>query len=105
MGRAFAKPAYFVLSSSRLFHVDEGLFPGERVEKKTEELGGGPELWQAFLKTWRWRQAQLKSGDIHVVIQATADQMQPAPQDGYRLDEPGDRYNPYVSLCGWRQDQ
>jgi hypothetical protein len=104
-GNAFAKPAYFILSKARLLHVHEGVFPGvAAVIKETGEQGS--ELWQRFLVTWRWRQAQLLKGEIEVASEAVSKhkQLEIPPESGYQLDKPSDRYNSYKHLMGWSAD-
>lgn len=104
-GNAFAKPAYFILSKARLLHVHEGVFPDvAALTKETEEQG--PELWQRFLVTWRWRQAQLLKGEIEVASEAVSKHLalEIPPETGYQLDEPSDRYNSYKHLMGWSAD-
>jgi hypothetical protein len=104
-GNAFARPAYFILSKARLLHVHEGVFPG--VAAVIKEIGEqGPELWQRFLVTWRWRQAQLLKGEIEVASEAVSKhkQLEIPPESGYQLDKPSDRYNSYKHLMGWSAD-
>ena len=104
-GNAFAKPAYFILSKARLLHVHEGVFPGvAAVINETGEQGS--ELWQRFLVTWRWRQAQLRKGEIEVASEAMSKHLvlEIPPESGYQLDKPSDRYNSYKHLMGWSAD-
>jgi hypothetical protein len=104
-GNTFAKPAYFIISKARLLHVHEGVFPGvAAVIKETGEQG--PELWQRFLVTWRWRQAQLRKGEIEVASEAVSKHklLEIPPETGYQLDKPSDRYNSYKHLMGWSAD-
>lgn len=105
MGHSLAKPAYYILSSNRMIYIDHGLFPQEKPLEQNEDAPTAATLWQSFHVTWRWRQEQLKKGSIHIAIEANTESLEACPEDGFPLDEPSDRYNPYLSLCGWRNDQ
>lgn len=101
-GNAFAKPAYFIISNARLLHIHQGVFPSvSALNSQTDEQG--PQLWQRFLVTWRWRQAQLRRGEVEVTSQAVADcfVLESSPEHGYVMDKPSDRYNVYKHLMGW----
>lgn len=105
MGHSFAKPAYYILSSNRMIHADYGLFPQEKPIEHNEEAPTTATLWQSFHVTWRWRQDQLKKGSVQILTEANSESLEDVPEDGFPVDQPSDRYNPYLSLCGWRQDQ
>lgn len=101
-GRAFARPAYFIIKDAYLFYIDQGLFPTvAALQPKTDE--SGHQLWERFLVTWRWRQAQLQKGEIEVTSQAVAEAfvLENPPEAGYELDKPSDSYNIYKHLMGW----
>lgn len=81
-------PAYYIFASASLL----------------DRAGQSPaQTWQAFLKTWQWRQSQLKQGQIEVVCAQTADSSDDStlPEDALKPDQPNENYNNFCNLVGW----
>jgi len=92
--------AYYILDRARFFAPDERFFPdAEVVQSKSGE--NTTQLWERFLKTWRWRVEQIHAGRFEVVLERTqpTDESLPPPEamDAETLNE---SYNDYWALAG-----
>lgn len=96
--------AYFILCSGELVATDRDFFPEARVvwKNKDVEEEGAVHLWERFLKTWKWRRAQLDEGWIEVVIKEPEES--DVPEDGMALELLNQDYNDYRALAGWGED-
>lgn len=94
--------AYFLFSQGKLLTRDEHWFPGTHpVNNQTEE--NTAQLWQRFLVTWKWRQAQFAQGLFEVVLEDGDDADSIAPEDGLAIEVLNINYNECLHLAGWGQ--
>ena len=62
------------------------------------------QLWQRFLATWRWRVAQIQSGQIEVVLDAIpATEDSEPPEEAMTMETLNEAYNDYRALAGWER--
>lgn len=96
--------AYFILSRAELLATDRNFFPEARIVWKKKEVQdeNAPMLWNRFIKTWKWRRAQLDAGNIEVVLDQ--DEMAEKLEDGLIMEVLNPAYNDYLSLAGWGED-
>lgn len=100
---AWPSLAYYILNDALLLATDTTRFPSAQlVVGRTDE--GTPELWQRFLKTWKWRKDQLDRGRIELVLEdipATDESV--SPDDGLEVETLNSAYNEYLALAGWEE--
>jgi hypothetical protein len=95
--------AYFLFSQGKLLTRDDHWFPGiNPVKNQVDE--NTAQLWQRFLVTWKWRQAQFAQGLFEVVLEDSDDADSNAPEDGLAIEVLNSKYNDCLHLAGWRQD-
>lgn len=97
--------AYFSFSTGELLATDRDYFPEARLVRKKDEVAdeGAAHLWQRFLVTWAWRRGQIDQGLIEVVLDEEGD-TEP-PEEGLVLEVLNTRYNDYLKLAGWGDEQ
>lgn len=92
--------AYFILSQGKLLTRDDGWFPGSLpVTNQTDE--NTAQLWQRFLVTWKWRQAQFAEGFFEVVLDLGDEPESIPPEDGLQIEVLNASYNECLHLAGW----
>ena len=93
--------AYYILDKARFFAPDDHIFPDAVVMPSANEENTA-QLWQRFLTTWRWRVAQIQSGQFEVVLDSipvTEDST--PPEHGMAMETLNQAYNDYRTLAGW----
>jgi hypothetical protein len=96
--------AYFLLDRGRLLCRDADFFSASEVVPQRYE-GNTAQLWQRFLVTWAWRQAQFSQGLYEVALECVAEtEDSVAPNDGLSIEYLNPAYNDYLVLAGW-EDQ
>lgn len=93
--------AYYILDKARLFTSDDRAFPEAEVVASADGENTA-QLWQRFLATWRWRVAQIQSGQFEVALDAipqTEDST--PPEDAMLMETLNEAYNEYRTLAGW----
>jgi hypothetical protein len=94
------KVSYFLLSQARLLVRDNDFFSGiQPVQDRTGE--NIAQLWERFLVTWKWRQAQFAEGRYEVVLEKSEEDESRPPDDGLGIDVLNAAYNDCVTLAGW----
>ena len=94
---------YFILDSALL------LTPDDRAFADSECIPANPpgttrELWQSFIETWAWRQAQIAGGVFEVALKdIEADELSAPPAGAMSMEYLKESYNPYLTLAGWEQ--
>jgi hypothetical protein len=64
--------------------------------------GATAQLWQRIVVTWAWRQQQIASGSIELVLDGLEASAESTPPDGaLPIETLNPRYNPYRFLAGW----
>jgi hypothetical protein len=92
--------AYFVLREAQMLTTAPGLFPGVRAVDAPQ--GATAQLWQRIVVTWAWRQQQIASGNIELVLDGLEASADSTPPDGaLPIETLNPRYNPYRFLAGW----
>ena len=98
---AWPSVAYFILHDALLCAADDHYFPGARVIG-ADSGEGTAQLWARFVKTWKWRKAQVEKRVFEVAletIEAPDDEAPPA--DALELEYLNPTYNEYLNLAGW----
>lgn len=93
--------AYYILDKARLFAADDRAFPEAEVVAAADGENTA-QLWQRFLSTWRWRVAQIHTGQFEVALDAipvTEDST--PPEDAMLMESLNEAYNDYRTLAGW----
>lgn len=93
--------AYYILDKARLFAADDRAFPDAEVIAAANGENTA-QLWQRFLSTWRWRVAQIQTGQFEVALDAipvTEDST--PPEDAMLMETLNEAYNDYRTLAGW----
>lgn len=94
------KVAYFLLSQAKLLIRDNDFFTGiQPVQDRTGE--NTAQLWERFLVTWTWRQAQFAEGRYEVVLDKSDEDESRPPDDGLGIDVLNAAYNDCLTLAGW----
>ena len=95
--------AYFIISNGRLLASDAQYFADAyTVKAKVDE--NAAQVWQRFLETFRWRQAQIAGGRFELALESIeADADSVAPDSGLALEILNERYNDYLALAGWKE--
>jgi len=94
--------AYFLFSQGKLLTRDELWFPGTHpVSDRTGE--NTAQLWQRFLVTWKWRQAQFAEGRFEVVLDDGGEADSMPPDDGLAIEVLNIDYNECQHLAGWEE--
>lgn len=101
----WADVAYYILSKQKLLAQDQRYFPDAAVNG-AKDLVNAPALWQAAERSWAWRRAQLKAGEIEVVSEAIDvdpdDEARSTPPEGaYAPPQPEEGFDEYRYLKGW----
>ncbi len=95
--------AYYVLDRARFLAPDERAFPDAEVVPSADGENTA-QLWQRFLATWRWRVAQIQSGQIEVVLDAIlATEDSEPPEEAMTMETLNEAYNDYRALAGWER--
>lgn len=91
---------YFLFSQEKLLTCDDQWFPGTHpvINRSGENTA---QLWQRFLVTWKWRQAQFADGFFEVVLDKCDDEDSIPPDDGLPIEVLNATYNDYLHLAGW----
>ena len=93
--------AYYVLDRARFFAPDDRVFSDADVAASANGENTA-QLWQRFVATWRWRAAQIQSGQFEVVFDAIApDDASEPPDDAMAIETLNAAYNDYRTLAGW----
>ncbi len=93
--------AFFILSSGNVLASDASGFPDGVVHPSNDDEGV-VHLWERLRHTCDWRWAQLESGQIEVVTDATKpDERSIPPEEGLRPVAGGDQFDDYLRLAGW----
>ncbi|HBG30482.1 MAG TPA: PD-(D/E)XK nuclease family protein, partial [Gammaproteobacteria bacterium] len=93
--------AYYILRDTRLLAHDREVFAQAQVCTPEERLTL-PQLWKRLEQTFKWRQQQLESGRVEVVLDPSAEDDDSAPPaDSLSLEYLSKSYNPYLHLTGW----
>jgi predicted RecB family nuclease len=93
--------AYYILDRARFVAPDDLTFPdADAVPSSTGE--NTAQLWQRFLETWKWRQAQVAAGFIEVAVERIepTDESNPS-EDAMAMEYLNEAYNDYQALAGW----
>ncbi len=93
--------AYYILSQASLFASDSNFFPGAKgvPSANGENIA---DIWQRFLKTWRWRVEQIRAGNFEAVLERTEPTAESTPPaDGMEIETLSETYNDYRALAGW----
>jgi len=94
--------AYFLISQGKLLTRDDHWFPGVNpVSNRSEE--NTAQLWQRFLVSWKWRQAQFAQGCFEVVLGESEDEESIPPEDGLQREVLNKKFNKYRNISGWEQ--
>ena len=95
--------AYYILESAKL------LVPDNQVFADAEVIAANPpattrELWDSFIRTWKWRQEQIGQGEFEVALERieATDASQP-PEFAMAMEYLKEDYNDYLTLAGWEQ--
>lgn len=99
---AWPAVAYYILDQARFFAPDERAFPGADVVPAASGENG-PALYQRFIETWKWRQAQIAAGRFEVALDnanATAESV--VPESAMSAEYLNPAYNDYRALAGWK---
>jgi hypothetical protein len=92
--------AYYILDCARFFSPDEGFFPDAEVVRSVSGENT-TQLWERFLKTWRWRVEQIHAGRFEVVLERTQPTEESlTPPDGMAAETLNESYNDYWALAG-----
>jgi len=92
--------AYFLFSQGKLLTRDDLWFPGTHpVSSRSGE--NTAQLWQRFLVTWKWRQAQFAEGHFEVVLEESEEDDSLPPDDGLPIEVLNTAYNECLHLAGW----
>lgn len=99
----FPSVAYFILDEARVFAPDDHAFSrAEVIPAKSGE--NTAQLWQRFEETWRWRIAQIRAGDIEVVLEGIPEtEESKAPEHALAVETLNSAYNDYLVLAGWKR--
>ncbi|MFV3290282.1 PD-(D/E)XK nuclease family protein [Pseudomonas sp. NY11955] len=95
--------AYFILEPARL------LTPDDRVFRDAQQVPANPpgntrELWQAFVKAWKWRHEQIADGHFELALQGIEeDEASQPPEQALAMEYLKEAYNDYLTLAGWEQ--
>ena len=92
--------AYFIFDRGQLLVTGPDRFPAAA---RITATASHRQLWQRFLRTWEWRQAQLREGRVEIasVTPGSAENLDEAPADGLPLENMDPRYDDYRALTGW----
>ena len=98
--------AYFMVRQGQLLACDDGWFKGIHRVKQSKDAKdeNTAQLWQRFLSTWTWRQAQFKAGRYEVVLEESEAPDSVAPEDGLPIEVMNQEYNDCKRLAGWEAD-
>lgn len=93
---------YFVLEEGRLLAQADDYFAHPDLCAPSDGEANTTTLWEAFEKTWAWRQAQLDAGIVEVNVEGTEpDECSPPPEGALPVAAANDRFDDYVFLTGW----
>lgn len=100
---AWPSVAYYILDRARFLAPDDRAFPDAEVVPSADGENTA-QLWQRFLATWRWRVAQIQSGQIEVVLDAIpATEDSEPPAEAMTMETLNEAYNDYRALAGWER--
>ncbi len=95
--------AYFILEPARLLTPDDRVF-ADAQQVPANPPGNTRELWQAFIKAWKWRQGQLADGHFELaLVGIEEDEASQPPAHALAMEYLKEAYNDYLSLAGWEQ--
>lgn len=98
---AWPQVGYFVLNRGHLLMTDDHFFPDARLVRKTTGENTA-QLWLRFIETWKWRRAQLDSGQIELALaEIDATDESACPETGLIAQVLYPGYNDYLALAGW----
>ena len=93
--------AYYILDRANFFAPDDRAFPDAEVVPSADGENTA-QLWQRFLATWRWRVAQIQSGQLEVALEGIpVDEASAPPEDAMAMETLNAAYNDYRTLAGW----
>lgn len=93
--------AYFLISTGTLLTRSEDWFAGVSPVRSTSDENTA-QLWERFLVTWKWRQAQFAEGLFEVAVNDCDEDAATPPEDGIvPLEVMNPNYNDCLTLAGW----
>jgi RecB family exonuclease len=100
---AWPQVGYYILNRAQLLMTDDHFFPAAHlVKKSTPETTA--HLWQRFIETWKWRRAQLDSGQVELALETIeATDASIFPANGIVAQVLNPDYNDYLALAGWEE--
>lgn len=97
--------SYFIISQAKLIATDCDFFPdAQRIIRDDDVMDeGAPELWSRFLVTWKWRRDLLSQGLVEVAVDDG--EVPDVPEGGLAPEILNQKYNDYLALAGWEEEQ